>query len=283
MEYSNLPITTSSPGCLVFLLDQSNSMGDPFGGDDSNSRKADGLADAINRLLQTLVIRCTRTAGVRGYFDVAVLGYNSVHIGSVLGGELAGQDLVPVTKVAATPLRVETRKRRRPGDVPGTFVEQEERFPVWVEPTCGPWTPMCAALEKAHAIVASWITRYPAAFPPLVIHITDGESTDGNPVPAAQRVRSLRTEDGNALLFNCHLSTLSSPPVLFPDRREVLPDRFAEQLFDMSSVLPPLFREEARREGFVVSDASRGFAFNADLVQLIQFLDIGSRASNQIR
>ena len=29
-----------------------------------------------------------------------------------------------------------------------------------------------------------------------------------------------------------------------------------------------------------MTDGSRGFAFNADLVQLIQFLDIGTRAAN---
>jgi hypothetical protein len=29
-----------------------------------------------------------------------------------------------------------------------------------------------------------------------------------------------------------------------------------------------------------VTEGSRGFVFNADLVQLVQFLDLGTRASN---
>ena len=48
----------------------------------------------------------------------------------------------------------------------------------------------------------------------------------------------------------------------------------------MSSILPEGIRDGAQREGFPVSEASRGFAFNADLVELIRFLDIGTRPSN---
>ncbi len=48
----------------------------------------------------------------------------------------------------------------------------------------------------------------------------------------------------------------------------------------MSSLLPDPLREAAAREGFDVSANSRGFAFNADLVELIRFLDIGTRPSN---
>jgi hypothetical protein len=58
-----------------------------------------------------------------------------------------------------------------------------------------------------------------------------------------------------------------------------LPDEFAQMLFEMSSVLPPRLIGEARREGFAVSERSRGFAFNADLRSLIQFLDIGTRTA----
>jgi hypothetical protein len=45
-------------------------------------------------------------------------------------------------------------------------------------------------------------------------------------------------------------------------------------------VLPEGIRESAQREGFKISDKSRGFAFNADLVELIRFLDIGTRPAN---
>jgi len=39
-------------------------------------------------------------------------------------------------------------------------------------------------------------------------------------------------------------------------------------------------REIAGQEGFPVSEGTRGFAFNADMVTVIQFLDIGTWPNN---
>jgi len=93
-------------------------------------------------------------------------------------------------------------------------------------------------------------------------------------------VRALETQDGHVMLFNCHISGSHGDSVLFADHTEGLPDEFAKLLFGMSSPLPYAIRDSAAREGFDVSDATRGFAFNADLVELIRFLDIGTRPSN---
>ena len=59
-----------------------------------------------------------------------------------------------------------------------------------------------------------------------------------------------------------------------------MPDEHAQILFEMSSILPPKLLDEARREGFGVTNQSRGFAFNADLRSLVQFLDIGTRTAD---
>jgi hypothetical protein len=113
----------------------------------------------------------------------------------------------------------------------------------------------------------------------VVINISDGEPTDGDPLRAAEALREVGTNDGTALLFNIHISGSSKRPIEFPDTQMGLPDEFAQRLFEMSSVLPPRLAEEAAREGFAVSPASRGFAFNADLRALVQFLDIGTRTA----
>jgi hypothetical protein len=51
----------------------------------------------------------------------------------------------------------------------------------------------------------------------------------------------------------------------------------------MSSILPPKLRDAAKSDGFRISDQSRGFVFNADLVSVIRFLDIGTRAAQTVR
>jgi hypothetical protein len=156
-------ISRTNPSCLLFLIDQSGSMSDPVGGEPGRS-KADRLADAINRLLYELIIRCTKnqSEGPRHYY--------------------------------------------------------------------------------------------------------------------AEAVRTLGTVDGNVLLFNLHLSSHPGAPILYPENESSLPDQFARQLFQMSSLLPPHIREAARSAGYSVGPQARGFVFNADIVEVIKFLDLGTRA-----
>ena len=139
---------------------------------------------------------------------------------------------------------------------------------------------MCAALNKAQSILSSWVAQYPSGFPPICINVSDGESTDGDPMSAAQGVKALGSSDGGVLLFNIHLSSQAGTPVEFADSEAGLPDQFAKLLFNMSSLLPLHMQAAARQEGMRISEGSRGFAFNADLVSLIRFLDIGTRPSN---
>ena len=96
-------------------------------------------------------------------------------------------------------------------------------------------------------------------------------------------LRNLTTEDGNVLLFNLHVSSSTEPPLQFPDSEQGLPDDYARLLFRMSSALPPHACEVARRAGARVSDRSRGFVFNADLISVIQFLDVGTRVERNVQ
>ena len=97
------------------------------------------------------------------------------------------------------------------------------------------------------------------------------------------KLRNLATSDGQVLIFNAHLSSVPARPVEFPSQESQLPDPEARVLFRMSSVLPPKLREAAAAEGFAVDAKSRGFVFNADLVAVLRFLDIGTRAAQTVR
>ncbi len=273
-------ISRTNPTALVFLLDQSNSMQKPFGGQ-STKRKADGVADAVNRLLQNLVLKCTKADGVRDFFHVAMIGYGG-DVASAFGGRLAGKDIVPISQVAKNPVRIEVRKRKV-DDGAGGIIEDEFKFPVWFEAHPNGQTPMCAALAKAAAIVQAFLTAQPTCYPPLVINITDGHPSDGDPREAARELRGLQSTDGNVLLFNAHISETEARAVEFPDNEAELPDNFAKLLFRMSSELPPKLLAAAKGSGFAVTPKSRGFVFNADLVAVIRFLDIGTRVAQSVR
>jgi hypothetical protein len=273
-------ISRTNPTAILFLLDQSSSMLEPFGGQ-PEKRKADGVADALNRLLQNLVLKCAKADGIRDFFHVGMIRYGG-RVESAFGGPLAGATLVPVSKIANNPLRVEVRTRKV-DDGAGGLADQQFKFPVWFEATPTGRTPMCAAFAKAKEYLQAFLGVQPNCYPPIVVNITDGQPTDGDPREPAQALRGLASKDGNVLLFNAHLSDKVNRPVEFPSDEAGLPDDFARLLFRMSSELPPKLLQAAKADRFPAAPGSRGFVFNADLVAVIRFLDIGTRVAQTVR
>ncbi|HKJ96826.1 MAG TPA: VWA domain-containing protein, partial [Thermoplasmataceae archaeon] len=72
MTYSS-EISRKNPGLFIFLIDQSRSMSHKIGGSDRS--KAIEAADAINRQLNELINRCTKSEGIRDYFEIGIIGY----------------------------------------------------------------------------------------------------------------------------------------------------------------------------------------------------------------
>jgi hypothetical protein len=276
MAYS-AEISRSNPTCFLFVIDQSGSMGDTFGGEIA-ARKADFVADVMNRTLHDLVIRCTRTEEVRNYCHISVIGYGG-SVGPVLAGSLTGRDLVPIAELADNPARIETRTKKI-ADGAGGLVDTQVRFPVWLEPTVGGGTPMCQALGMTQQIAERWVSDHPGGFPPTILHLTDGESTDGDPTEIGKRIMSLKTSDGEVLLYSCHVSATRSAKVEFPDNDSSLADNFAKMLFSISSKLPEPFLHAARQIGLNTGEGARGFVFNGDAASVVQFFEIGTRPAN---
>lgn len=272
-------IKRTNPSCLIFLIDQSGSMADAYG-DDSGISKANALADVLNKLIQNLVIKCSRSESVWDFYNIAVIGYGE-KVGPAFAGTLAGQELVPISTVANNPARVEDRKKKT-SDGAGGVIEQSVKFQVWVDPAARGGTPMAESFKQAKNMLASWIPSHADAFPPIIINITDGEA-EKDPSNEAAELRSMSTLDGNVLLFNVHISSARSGKVEYPDSEDGLVDGYAKSLFRMSSILPEYMRNMVAKENIPVSDNTRGFAFKADLAGVIRFLDIGTRPQNLAR
>ena len=220
-------ISRTTPSCFLFLIDQSGSMQDALDPSDvqapdkpmavdgrryaqsaSGRTKAQVVADAVDRLLQSLAIKCAKQEGVRDYYHVGVIGYGgdgtANGVGPAFSGSLVGRELVALSEVANNPARVEA-PMKKVEDGAGGLVDLKTRFPIWFEPVASGGTPMCQAFARAHTVLHGWLQQHTGCFPPIVINITDGEATDGDPLQSAEAVRSLSSSDGNVLLFNVHV------------------------------------------------------------------------------
>lgn len=276
----NQTVSRPDPGCIVILLDRSDSMKVPWSG--TGGTLAEGAALVLNNMLVDLCILATKQhdAPVRHYYDIGIFGYGArLHtpgegVESAFGGALAGRGLVPLPEVAQQPLAVR--------DEPSIDrMAVSTKMPVWVEPIHGYRTPMCEAIATAGAHVFDWAAAHPRSFPPIVINITDGMVTDSpyqgvSLLEWANRLTSIETSDGPTLFFNVFLSPLDMPEIVFPRAADALPEPGPE-LFAMSSVLPPPMLDNARADGFELAPGSRGLAFNVRRSTLHKVVQIGTR------
>lgn len=276
-------VDRATPSCLIFLVDQSASMYDPMAG--TQTPKSVVVAEQLNTTVMELIQRCSKSHSQppHPYFAVAVVGYRTDESAAAVVEsclDVPGQqgDLTWTTDLAQYPLRIEDRTRRT-DDGPLSY-----RMPVWVEPLNEGGTPMCAAMDRAGRIAHSWIQAYPQSFPPIVINLTDGESTDGDASTWAERLKQLQSDDGSLLLFNIMLATGEVlQPAMFPHDAEQLDDPAARQLFEMSSELPEFMRTAALRQGYRAEPGARGMSMNADFRAVVSFLNVGTSVGHLLR
>jgi hypothetical protein len=269
-----------TPGCIIFLVDRSDSMRQPWAG--SGQTLAEGAARAINKVLLELCIRSTKEQGapLRCYFYVGIYGYGlrprggGEGVESALPPALAPRGIVPLPELADQPLAI----RAEPSvDV----MAGPSRVPVWVEPAAGYRTPTCEAMATAGAHLYEWSKAFPRSPAPIICHLTDGLVTD-SPYQGvdlagwAARLATISTQDGPALVLNAFLSASTAPITSFPSEAAHLPEPGPE-LFAISSPLPEPMVRNAHSAGIDVAPGARGFVFNADLAALVKFLEIGTR------
>jgi len=268
------PISRHHKALLVFLLNQSRSMENPIA--KRPTRKIDELTAEMNAWLAHLVISCSKSDGIRDFFDVAILGYSTDEqanpiISSAMIGPLAGRDIVTTSEICDHPVRIDTVTASIPDEDTGEMVAVPQQTPIWIDPVTRGWAPTCSAIVKACELLDAWIAERPDSFPPIVIHLTDGESSDGDPTPYANALKQRATSDGNVLFLNCCLSSVAAGSCLFKGSDEDLSDEHAKRLFAMSSVLPDSWLDALGYFGECDSlePNARGFACNTSMLRAI--------------
>ena len=274
MSYTK-EINRKNPTCFLFAIDQSGSMDETVAG---GSAKSEFVADVLNQTLAETIVRCTKADGVRDYFDIGVIGYGGERVGSAFSGSLSGQVVLPISEIENNPLRIDEREQ----DVDtgeGVLDVQLVKFLVWIDACHDGGTPMREAMAIVGEIVAKWCDEHPSSYPPTVVHVTDGQSTDGDPEDVAEAIKGVSTNDGEALLFNLHVDNESGDEILFPSSEDELPDEYGRMLIRMSSKFPEHLIDVAQGMGYQVDGESRFFAYKAGMDFIGQFFEIGTRAS----
>ena len=269
--YSKVPIGTSNPGCIVILIDQSYSMSESFS---DGGTKAERATQAVNNVIESIVIACRAGETIRDRCHISVIGYGD-RVHCLVDGM--------VSEIASSLIGVKQVKKLIP-DGAGGVIETPVETPIWIEPEADNGTPMHTAFEQAAEIVENWISDKPDGFPPVVINITDGEASHPDlTADNARSIMNLQTTDGAALVFNIHISNKRRGVVFPSDKTQFAGDLYAEFLFDISSSLPQLLVASAQNAGFTPEPEARCFGYDADETLMIQLLKFGTLDVTKVR
>jgi hypothetical protein len=265
-DIRNLTISSTNPCLIVYLLDQSYSMSDKFG--NASHSKADELASAINDVIYEVGLRCIGSGGeLKNRFELAIIGYGKEADKVEAGweGQLESKWVVSIKNIFEYPLG------------------QEDEKPIWIKPYANGSTPMKKAFENARMLCEDWINwgNHRECHPPIVINITDGEATDSGSnfsilKNEVEQLKSLSTNYGNVNVLNIHISSLTGERALFPNDTSAVNDRFAKLLFDMSTPLNDNMVRIAQQKGYNIQNDAKGYVFNGNATDLINFLNIGT-------
>ncbi|MBP5419903.1 MAG: DUF4433 domain-containing protein [Bacteroidales bacterium] len=275
-------ITRNTPTAFIFLVDHSVSMERMTKLYGEEMTMSEAAARIVNEQINNLVQRCVKLSDTRHYYDIAVVGYGEKAY-SGWQGELEGRDFVSPEELKKHPYtKITTRKEVRTRN--GVQIKEVEQV-QWVSARHdGSWTHYHEAFDYAINLLANWMIDHhdKDCYPPTIIHITDGvfnHASEETVMQKANELKSMFTNDGNVILFNIHITNNNDANVVACpiNKGELNGDKYAETLFNMSSLLPERYNQDIAR---CLNDTRSGrhvaMGMNADATTLIKLMDIGT-------
>lgn len=283
-------VTHRNRTAIILVIDGSVSMKGRLRINSQPMPMSEVAAMVANFIIDELVERARRNKRVRNYYDIAAIGYSGDGIESLLPGD--GDGLISVERLAEYMPQPRTYvvEQKTPE---GVSVYAHFQLHSWIEPKAKGSTPMYDALVTVKDMVEEWCDNSDNhdSFPPLVIHISNGDCSDAGEeelLDIAKRITATHTNDGNTLFVNLYLSPSNEDDdfsLIFPSEtifHSNDPDK--RILFKMSSVVPkslePVIYDMLHQR---YRGPYRAVAFNASVCEILSIINIGSSSVNDFR
>lgn len=268
--------SSSNPGLIVFVVDQSGSMSESY---PEGGSKAVFTHRVVNRTINEMINANMDGETVKDRAIISILGCGGKGVTDIRTDKLS--------EFANNPLRIESSKQKV-SDGNGGLVEVDTQNPIYFEVTAGGITPLGTTLEKAKEIVKAFIDKHPSSPAPVIIVVSDGmpyaKETDeeAKSIAEAQEIMALNGEDGAPLIFNCHIGN-GLNKCAFPTSESDLSDKESRFLYQISSIVPEAYIKAAAKLELNLADGCKGMVCNADPTTLIKFINFGSSGASQDR
>ena len=257
-EYS-----TTKPGLLLVLIDQSTSMNEKWGG--TGMSRKDGAAEHVNRMINRILNDSQNGNVYKDRIWMAICGYSLFdEVGNAFRVLKEGW--------------------------PSAFSNQTG----WVVPVANGRTPMTLAFQGARQYLEAFFDdserwdQFKQSTPPIILNVTDGEANEFDDddwqslSDEVERIWRLKTPQSfSPLVFHVHLSGTGGD---HQSRRMALPtepaglDRFGQNLFRLASQVPDSWVRSSSMQERPISAGAVGLITNASPADLMDILTVVSRS-----
>mgnify|MGYP001483033799 CR=1 FL=1 len=233
------PTTTLTPALVVYLIDASHSMNDPFGG----TTKMDAVNKALKEAIKDMVRRSIREGIVQPRYKIAIFAY-STKVVNVLEGIRDLPELV------------------------------RHGVPVI---SAGGETDTATGFAAVETLLQKHLETFQTCPAPLVCHLTDALITASDPTTVVRQIQSMIVRDGPVLVENVYVAEnmLRTPVYDWHQWGGVvkagqLTNNYARLLFHLSSPLPETYRQNINDYGYRLQQGAALFfpGVHIDLVRL---------------
>ena len=266
--YSSI-ISEGNPVGVFFILNQSDPTKEIISFDSTEMSKASAECGIIDQVINELIVQNTSNGVIDDRYNIAVLGY-----GDYVFNCLKGKGIQSLNELNDNPIFVKTHIKEIRTRQGAKTIEQKR--PVWVKPRSRGGAYLNKALNSVKKLVDKWTEEHMDSFPPIIIHITEYRyhgAEDSEMIQLAKEIKSLLTNDGNALFFNIHLTwNENTVTVVFPSNESKISESYYGSMYYlMSSVLPQSFYNNMRiRENSTeYQEQHIGFAMNIKISDLL--------------
>lgn len=271
MRYT-MRATRKFPKLIVFMVDESLSMGDLYGAEEKHL----WVDRCINTAIRNLVWMCDSVNGVRDWVHIVALGYGGSDKENPYVRSLFSEPdwVLPISRIA-----------------PALVGKDVDDLALYIESKPDGWTPMGSAMKLAGSIVKDWVEQRSDSPAPVIINVTDGlptddESADGPVEKWVAAFDELKTTDGAVLLMNAGVPNAIErlDPCLFPVTYEVPELIGVQRLWKLASPLPEELVANAVARKLLPNGATaegrRMYVHVSNPAELSQLFDFGTEIAN---
>ena len=267
---------------IVLAIDQSGSMEQEVAANMTTVSKAEIVASVVGELIEELLLYSKCDNIYRDYYDIAVVGYSSSGIRSLISDKLEFVTISELAKRSVERVYINFKCKLCSGEV----IVVPYGFPKWVEPMASGSTPMCEVLESVAELLEDWCAQphHRECFPPIFVNISDGMPNGREAeqlIALSERIKGISTEDGNVLFVNINISSGGSgASFVYPSVDDIPRENNSAMLLaQMSSVLPKRLEYVVHRKRIVNSKPPYlALGYNISPMEFISMLNLGSQS-----